>query len=262
MTYYDCSSGSGFPQTMYVDALQYRNPRTVASEQTTSCAMMALGVLVLWMLLQRSNQPLQHYRPVAYASSMLAQVLPGDVRLGGMQDVATAVSARLASAVGGTTTVQPAESVYAGVTPGAAQCLRGPSDAGDARKHATEEALRQWIAAHPHGAVVIVYADWCGHCKTMRESLENDGIPKLLVEGDGLPQGALGRCGAAVDDPEHYPWVTATDHGSLVYEGNVPQALAKCAASLSDAIVAAGVATVEDAAAPGVDFLDTMFSSE
>ena len=158
--------------------------------------------------------------------------------------------------------MQPAESVYAGVAPGAAQCLRGPSDAGDARKQTTEEALRQWIAAHPHGAVVIVYADWCGHCKTMRESLENDGIPKLLVEGDGLPQGALGRSGAAVNDPEHYPWVTTTDHGSLVYEGNVPQALAKCAVSLSDAVVAAGVTTVEDAAAPEVDFLDTMFSSE
>lgn len=224
-----------------VEPMQYHYPREQRNAQMSSCAMAALGVLVVWMLLQRPMHQQHFARPSAYVSSMLAQIAPAAQCVADWTTSATAAaSARVASALPG--------SDIAASPHGAAMALvvSTPEQA--------EASLARWVASHPNG-IVIVHAKWCGHCTNLLSTLDAQGPDTLLVDGGDIDQQFLSRAVPGAPPIAFYPLIMTTTNGTLTAHQSYADACAAC-----EPATAAGVATLDAPAGP-TDFLESMFAS-
>ena len=229
-----------------VEPMQYHYPREQRNAQISSCAMAALGVLVVWMLLQRPMHQQHLARPSAYVSSMLAQIAPAAQCVTDWTTSATtAASARLAQTLsgGGDTVATPHGA--------AVVALVMPSGAPDQ----AEASLARWAASHPN-SIVLVHAKWCGHCTNLLNSLDAQAPDTLLVDGTDVDEQFLSRAVPGAPPITYFPLVLTTTNGTIVPHQSYASACAACEAPAT----AAGAATVEPPAEP-TDFLESMFAS-
>lgn len=116
-------------------------------------------------------------------------------------------------------------------------------------KEKNHETLKRHIAKEDTKALIVVYADWCQHCKTTKDYLKElrasgalNGITVILVNGEKMHPECFTGENATIPNMTHYPYVLAKDGPHITTSNGVDDALA----TLRKPATSANVAPIEE----------------
>lgn len=175
--------------------LGYRDPHASTSSSANVCMIVAVVVIIALLAAKPSESRDGLYSMVATTTE--------------------AVSAKLAVATQRRPGLKPAYRVYAAIQHQPIQIAQPklPEKMSEDDKKQCAQAVDDWLQKNPK-AVVLVFAQWCGHCHNMMrpfsDALKSFGVAGLMINYECMPKVMLG---AMYNSPkiEYFPTLFTWD---------------------------------------------------